>query len=226
MPTVPFAPWQPFQWGSRGLWYFTGVEGVYMAHIFIPNGIRVLLQCDGPGGQEYLHAFHCRGPNAAPDFTDCQTAAQTVQNWWNSQYRNMVMNQVVGRQVVATGMNSVPAAQATVVGLLAGTRVGNPAPSEVSCSVKFFTHLSGHRNYGGARGFPPVDTDYVGDHLTPGYLGAIQGVFQNLINAMNTAGYPLAIASLADVAMKIIAGPAVIDNVVDSMRRRTINRGR
>lgn len=173
-----------------------------------------------------MHVFHARGPNAAPDYTDCLTVAQTVNAWWGSNYRNMVHSTTVGRRTVATGMDTVPAAQATVYTAITGARTGNPAPSEISCALQFFTHLSGRRNHGGARGFSPVTTDFSGDHFTPGYLVAMQGVFQNLINAMNTAGYPLAIASIEDVAMKIIAGVDIIDDVVDSERRRTVNRGR
>jgi hypothetical protein len=197
-----------------------------LAHIFIPNGIRIVMEATGPGGQQYMHVFHARGPNVTPDYTDVLTAAQTVNAWWGGQYRQMVMSGVVGRRTVATGMNTVPAAQATVYTSLPGLRAGVIAPSEVSCAVQFFTHLSGRRNHGGARGFPPVTTDYNGDHFTGAYLGAMQGVFQNLINAMNTAGYPLAIASLEDVQVKIIAGVDIIDDVVDSERRRTVNRGR
>jgi len=218
--------WDPFQWGSRGQWYHTPVEGIYVAHIFIPNGIRAVLRCSGPDGQEFLHTFHARSPNSHPDFTDCQTVAQTVAAWWNGQYRNMVGTTVVGRDVVATGIDTVPASQATVVGLLAGLRVGEVLPSEVSCSVKYFTHLSGHTHYGGGRAFPPVATDIAGDHFSGAYIGAIGGVFQNLINALNTAGYPQVIASKHDIALKIIAGVAVLDDVADSQRRRTINRGR
>jgi hypothetical protein len=218
--------WDPFQWGSRGPWYHTPEDGIYVAHIFINNGIRAVLRCTGPGGQEFLHTFHARGPNSHPDFTDCQTVAQVVAAWWNASYRNMTTGGVVGRDVVATGIDTVPASQATVVGLLAGTRLGEILPSEVSCSVKYFTHLSGHTNYGGGRAFPATELDITGDHFSPAYITAIGGVFQNLINAFNAAGYPQVIASRHDIALKVIAGVAVLDDVADSQRRRTINRGR
>lgn len=226
MPHPPLAPWSLFQWGSRGLWYTTGVPEIYVAHIFIPNGIRAVLRATGPDGQEYLHTFHARGPNASPDYTDVLTVAQTVGAWWGSDYRNMVTNNVIGRDVVATGINAVPAAQATVFLSLPGLRAGNIMPSEVSCSVKFFTHLSGHTNYGGARAWPATESDVTQDRFTPAYMGAIVGVFQNLINQMNAAGYPLVIASYHDIALKVVAGVEAIDDVVDSQRRRTVNRGR
>jgi hypothetical protein len=197
-----------------------------MAHVLIDNGIQVMLQASGPDGQEFLHIFHVRGPNATPDYADVLAAAQMVTAWWGSDYRNMVPASVIGRQVVATGMNSVPASQATVLLTLAGTRSGTILPSEVSCSVKFFTHLNGRRNHGGARAWPGVTLDLTGDHFHSAYIGALNGVFQNLINQANAAGYPLAIASRADVVMKIIAGEVIIDDVADAQRRRTVNRGR
>lgn len=226
MPFVTPVPWTSFQWGSRGLWYFTDEPGIYMAHIFIPYGIRIVFEATGPGGQQFLHVFNCRAPNANPDYTDVLTAAQTVNAWWGSNYRNMVTNTVVGRRTVATGMDAVPAAQATVYTAITGARGGTIVSSEISCAVQWFTHQSGRRNHGGKRGWPPVTTDVSGDHFTSGYLAAMQGVFQNLLNSMNTAGYPLVIASNADQALHVIAGVDIIDDIVDSQRRRTVNRGR
>jgi hypothetical protein len=226
MPFVPPSPWTLFRWGSRGLWYFTGVPEVYVSHIFIPNGIRVVLFAEAGTGQQLLHVFHMQGPNAAPDYTDCLSAAQIVGTWWGSNYRNMVANTTVGRQVVATGMNSAPAAQATVLLTLAGTRPGNSAPGEISCALKWFTHSSGRRNHGGPRGFPPNVLDYVGDRFQASYITAMLGVFGNLLISAATGGYPVVIASLADVALKPIAGVTNVDDIIDSQRRRTLGRGR
>ena len=226
MPHPPLAPWSLFQWGSRGLWYTTAEDGIYVEHVFFPNGIRVVLEATGPSGQQYLHVIHMRAPNSAPDYTDCLTAAQTVGSWWGSDYRNMVSTVVVGRRVVATGINSVPASQATVALTLAGTRLGTVAPSEISCAIQWTTHVSGRRNHGGQRSMPPTAPDFAGDHFTAGYMTAIRGVWQNLLNQANAAGYPVVIASLADAALKTVAAINIIDDVVDSQRRRTVNRGR
>lgn len=219
-------PWTVFQWGSRGLYHSTGEEGAYVAHIFVPACVQAMLQADGPSGQEYLHIFHFRAPNASPDYSDCLAVAQVVNAWWGASYRNMVAPNVVGRRTVATALDAMPSAQATVYTAQPGTRSGTMAPSEISCALAFFTHLNGRRNHGGVRAWPPVVSDVVGDFFTPLYLGAIVGVFQNLINAANTAGYPMVVLSRADVAMKTIAGVINIDNVIDSQRRRTVNRGR
>lgn len=223
---VPYAAWQPFIWGSRGLWYFTGVQGVYMSHVFIPNGIRVVLQCEGVSGQQLIQVVHMRSPNAAPDYADCLAAGQVVADWWGSNYRNMVPAGVIGRQVVATGTNAVPAAQATLLLTLPGLRPGAAAPEEISCAIKWFTHTSGRRNRGGQRAFAPVLLDVAGDHFTAAYITALTGVFQNLLNAANTAGFPLVIYSIADVALKVIAGVDIIDDIIDRMGTRKLGVGR
>lgn len=197
-----------------------------MAHVFIPGWIEATLEATGPSGQQWLHKIGFRSPNASPDYSDCLTVAQTVATWWNSNYRNMVSSQVVGRRVVATAGDAMPSAQATVLLTLAGNRTGVQAPSEISAAMAFFTHLNGRRNHGGPRSWAPVTADLNGDHFNSAYMGAIVGVWQNLINAANTAGFPVVIASRTDSQLKTVAGVIAIDDIVDSERRRTINRGR
>jgi len=197
-----------------------------MAHVFIPGWIECTLEATGPGGQQWLHKISFRSGNASPDYSDCLTVAQTVAGWWSSNYRNMVTSGITARRAVATAGDAMPSAQATVFIGTPGLRAGVQAPSEVSAAMLFFTHLNGRRNHGGPRSWSPTNSDINGDHFTAAYMTAIVGVWQNLINAANTAGFPVVVASRTDVQLKTIAGVVAIDDVIDSERRRTINRGR
>lgn len=217
--------WDPFQWGSRGLWYTTPEEGIYVAHEFIPNGIRVVLEGTDTTAQHMLHVFNVRGPNAAPDYADCLAAATAVASWWDTQYRNMVTSLIAGRRVVATGLNAVPAAQATVLLTTVGNRGATPLPASVSCGLKWYTHSSGRRHYGRVFAWPMSQNDANGDLFTPAYMGAIIGVMNNLLLSLNTAGYPLVIFSRTDLALYNVSGVVAIDSVVDSRRRRLTGRG-
>lgn len=217
--------WAPFNWGSRGAWFATPEEGIYVAHEFIPNGIRVVLEGTDATAQHMLHVFNLRGPNAAPDYADCLAAAQAVATWWDTQYRNMVTTSIYGRRVVATGLNTVPAAQATVLLTTQGTRGTTPPPASVSCALKWYTHSSGRRHFGRFFSWPMDRPDIAGDIFSPAYMGAIIGVCNNLLLALNTAGYPLCIFSRTDIALYNVSGVIAIDAVVDSRRRRLTGRG-
>lgn len=220
--------WEAFQWGSRGVWYKTPDPEVYVAHTFIADGIRVVLFGQGEEGQQYLHVFGVQVPDGGPPtFTDCVAVNTAINAWVFSDYRPMWASGIRARKVVSTGMNAVPAAQATFNINQAGTRAGESLTSQTTAFVAATTHLSGRRNHGGQSAWPPVKFDMdVQDRFTAGYVTAIQGIFNSLLARMTAAGYALAVASLTDAAMKPIALYTCNDDVVDSRRRRTINRGR
>lgn len=222
-------PWTLFQWGSRGLHYTTGIPEIYVAHIFIANGIRAVLRGHASEGQELLHVFYARAANAHPDYADCLAVNSAITDWWNSQYRNMANTGVEMTDVTSTGTDAAPAAQAnTIIGTL-GSRLGVFISPGNTLAIKATTHVSGRRNRGGKRPFPAVINDLQSpgeDRYTDAYRNAVVGVFNNLVAAMGSAGYPLCFASYADVAMKQIASFVAVDDYMDGMSRRLLGRGR
>ena len=219
--------WEPFQWGSRGLWYKTPEEGIYMAHIFIPRGVRVVVRATGPSAQRYLHVFGVLVPTDNPGYDDCVAINTAFYNWVANDYRPMFASGVFVRDVVSTGMNSVPAAQATLPIALAGTRAGISLPGSVTMAVKSATHLSGRRNRGYKSVWPAVITDLSAtqDRFQGAYVDAVVGVFNSLIARVNAAGYTLGIPSLTDAAIKPVATFVAVDDVLDARRRRLLGRG-
>ena len=218
--------WELFQWGSRGLWYKTPVVGVYMAHIFIPNGARIVVQGQGTAGQELLHTFHAINPAGAFDYAACLAVANAVSQWCTNFYKHMWASGIHMNQVVVTGTDAVPAAQATVGNTTPGDRAGISLPSSLSLTLKYATNTSGRRHRGRVYGWPAVENDYLDeDAYTPAYVTAMLGVFGNLITALNTAGYPLAIGSYTDAKVYPVLRVVAVDDIMDSRRRRTKNQG-
>jgi len=225
--TLP--PWTLFQWGSRGLHYTTGVGGIYVAHIFIPNGIRAVLRGHASEGQLLEHVFFFRAASAHPSVSDTDAVCSVVATWWSTQYRNMCNTGVEATDVTATGVDAAPAAQSQVVVGTTGARVGLFISPGATLAIKAVTHVSGRRNRGGKRPWPAVSTDLLApgnDRYTDAYRTAIVGVFQNLVASAGTAGYPLCFASYADVALKQISTFVAVDDYQDGMDRRLLGRGR
>lgn len=220
--------WRLFQWGARGLWYETDVLGVYMAHIFVVDGVRVVIQAIGGELTEYLNVMHVQVPGGVPaSFGDVTAIAGVFLAWYNGQYRNMFPSSLTGTQIVATGMASAPAPQALATGLLAGTRTGTQLPGDATLCVKLATHLSGRRHRGRFYAWPAVQSDLqTASGYTLAYANALLGVLGNLGAALTTAGYALAVASLTDGQMYPVTAFVAVDRIMDAQRRRLPGRGR
>lgn len=227
MPPPP--PWTLFNWGSRGPWYTTGIAGIYMSHIFSPNGVRIVLQGHAQEGQELLHVFHCTVATGPPSAADCIAINDVIYQWWSAVYKNMVSSTCEADQVISTGMNAVPAAQdSRAIGIL-GVRSGQPVTASVTLALKAATQVSGRRARGRNYMWPMVETDLLlpdAERVTDTYRTAANATFNALISRMSTASYPLCIWSEADVAMHPIHHYIAVDDYVDSQRRRLLGRGR
>lgn len=219
--------WSLFMWGSRGLYWKTDVAGIYVAHIPIPSGIRTVLQCENViTGQELLNVFAFMAPGASVSSADCAAVNVFVGTWWDTAYRHMCNGDVAGRQVVSTGTDVFPAAQATLGLSTVGDRAGTPPPSNLTFAVKFASGVASRRHRGRHYMLPAVEGDFVNDRVTIGYKNAAVGAFNNLIASANTAGYPLVIMSLVAAALYPVSIAVAVDDVADSQRRRLAGRGR
>lgn len=223
--------WRLFTWGSRGDHYETDTAGVYiMAHVFIVDGIQVNFQGHDSHGQELLHVFGVQVPGGVPgSAADCAAVCSVFKQWWDNVYRNMCHTGCELDQVVATCLNTAPAAQHTTADGILGTRIGAFNPPEITLAVKSTTNLSGRRNRGRQYAWPAILTDLLApdqDQFTDGYATSILGVFNNLVLAVQTAGYRLAIKSNADRAMHPIVNYVLVDHIIDTQKRRLPGHGR
>lgn len=201
-----------------------------MAHIFIVDGVQVNFQGHSSHGSELLHVFGVQVPGGVPATSaDLAVICSTFKQWWDNVYKNMCNTGVEFDQVVATALNTVPAAQHTTGGGTLGTRVGAIMPPEITLACKLTTNLSGRRNRGRQYAWPAIETDLLApddDQFTDGYATSILGSFNNLVLAVQTAGYRLAIKSNADRAMHAGSSYVLVDHIVDTQKRRLPGHGR
>lgn len=200
-----------------------------MAHVFIANGIRVVLRGHAAEGQELLHVFHVQSPTSPPSAADCVAVNGVLGGWWEGVYKPLVSTTCECTDVISTGMNGVPAAQDQhVVGTL-GTRIGAVVTPSVTLSLKAATGLMGRRNRGRNYLWPFLTTDLVNpgeDRVQDAFRAAAVAVFNALIARLQTAGYPLCVFSQADRALHPINHYVAVDDYVDNQRRRNLGRGR
>lgn len=201
-----------------------------MSHIFVPNGIRITFQCeDDTNLTELLHVFHCTSPTIPPDYATCLAVAGEVADWWTNFYRSLCPANIIGRQVVATGMNAVPAAQATVVMSTPGTITTESNPNSVSLALKLATNLMGRRHRGRVYTFPSAMialNSLDPNKFSAAYVAAAIGVFTTLGSRINAASCVWGIFSPTDGTIYPISRVVAVDDVVDNQRRRLPERGR
>jgi len=203
------------------------VEGIYLAHIFIPDGVRVVVQANGPSGQEFLHVFHVKTPASPPAYADLVTMSDAFHSWLINDYKNMWASDIQAVQIVLTSMASAPGPQYTLGEAVPGVRAGDTNPSEITLAIKATTHNSGRSNRGRQYAWPAVAFDIdTNDRYTDAYKTAIVGVFNSLVARVQSSGYLLGVGSLHDAAVKPIASYVAVDRTIDSQRRRTAGRGR
>jgi hypothetical protein len=199
-----------------------------MAHIYIADGVRVVIQAESSENQNMLNVIHVQVPSGGPpSFGDVSTIASTVFDWFNSQYRHMFPTTIVGTQVVATAMNAANAAQRQIGLALGGDRAGVQLPADATLCFKLATNSSGRRRRGRFYPYPAVQTDLEAPSAyTVAYRNAMEGVLGNLGAAILSAGYSWAIASLTDGVMYPIADVISVDRLMDHQDRRLPGRGR
>jgi len=221
--------WRLFRWGSRGEWYETDFPGVFaMAHIFIPDGVRVVIQGSGLYSQELINVIGVQVPGGGPPaVADCAAIALTVRQWWENTYKNMVPATTFVNQITATSMAVAPGPQAQQVSTTVGSRAGTQVSDTVTLCLKLGTNLTGRRNRGRFFSWPAVLTDLqTPDIFTAGYANAMIQVLGDLGARLATAGYVWAIASPTDAAMKPIVRVVAVDRVIDTQKRRKTTAGR
>jgi hypothetical protein len=199
-----------------------------MAHIFIPDGIRVVLQGNGDYFQELINTVGVQVPGGGPpSYADCLAVAIAVRQWWENTYHNMVGTGVALAQVVATSMASAPGPQAQQTSPVLGVRAGTQTANQNSLCVKLATNSTGRRHRGRFYSWPAVTTDFVSpDIFTTGYVAAMLLALADLGARLATAGYVWAIASPTDAKMYPIVRAVAVDSIVDSQNRRTTQHGR
>ena len=197
-----------------------------MPFVPIDRVIRVVLKFT-KDTREYQNVLHVQ--KATPVvFSDLVVIANEAVDWWNTNYRNGANVQTCLYAVIATDMSVEGGMQYTadVSPASCGTVGSNPEPGNVTATISWRTGRTGRRYRGRTYVVgltEPVVSDFdtlVGGAITWMASSAVDWILRAL-----GASLPPVVASFTYATAEEILS-AVIENVVDSQRRRLPRRGR
>lgn len=173
--------------------------------------------------------------HAAPDITNLTALAATVSTWYGAFYVGTLPDNVIGREVVATGWDSATGSRVvdpTINGAV-GTMSGLPLPNEVSLALKLNTGTRGH-SFSGRMFWLGLTTGQVtANRVNSAQLDAIVAAGANLITSINGAGFNLVVASFChanvwrtSAVYTDVISMLATDDIVDGQSRRGPGRGR
>lgn len=191
-----------------------------------PATARVALRVDRDT-RKFLNIIHmAKVGGGTLSAADVLNMANVVADWWQTSYRTACKATIVGEDVVATKQDPGDPLQATVYINAPGSYSGGGnEPGNVTSAVSWRTGLAGRKFRGRFYDFnvPPEATN-LNDTMTGVYLALLTSVGQYLINHAITAGVTPIIFHRADSSYTAIT-QVIVDQLLDSMRRRLAGRG-
>lgn len=223
--------WVLFQWGSRGLYYDTGL-GVYVAHEFIDHGIQVTVFGHGEDAEELLHTFHVSATAVLPDSTDCLAVANAVHGWVidaSDGLNKLCHTGVEFDRVVAQSIAEFEGPFAELVIGSSGTRAGDHMPSLLCMNVKKSSDHGGRSRRGYFATWPMVVADK--DSTDPSrfdstYEADCIANYTALMTSVGLSGYPLVIASRSRQTLYPVTAISVVTPAIRSRHSRAEGIGR
>lgn len=197
-----------------------------MPFVPIARVIRVVMRFTRDT-RELQHVFHVQAASTVT-LADLIAAANACRDWWANTYRTQATSQVCLYSVVATDMSVQGGMQytANISPAVCGASAAAPTSANVTGTISWRTGRTGRRYRGRtyAVGFtePSVnDTDtMIGQLVSDLASAAADWILRILAANLN----PVVASFTYATAEPILS--AVIENVVDSMRRRLPKRGR
>jgi len=178
--------------------------------------------------------------DSAPDPASMTTLGEEIIGWWDGGLRTLQNSGVQLREVVVTDMTSAVGPQVTVTtGLpLSASVTEEPIPSSNSLVVSFRTVNRG-RSFRGRNYFVGLSrTQIDGNVVIGGFMDSLKLAYEGLPSVATVAGYTWVVASrfsgvdgdgdpiprVAGITTPITT-VLIVDNLVDSQRRRLSGRG-
>lgn len=206
-----------------------------MTFIPVENTAHVLIQgsCDGQQVNNDLYFRHTSGPIAA---TDLSALALAIGTWWAGGVLPLLNESylfgVVRARDLTTANGFVAESQ---FALTPGGVSGEAAPNNCTMSVSFRAAFAG-RNFRGRNYIPCLTNSQVtGNVIDSGFINDIRTQYEELITGGGTtpAGWIWVVVSRFLNGLPRAAGVfneifsvIVVDNIVDSQRRRLPGRGK
>lgn len=197
-----------------------------MPFVPIPRVIRVVLKFTRDT-RELQNVLHVQAPQAVV-FADLVNIANAAVAWWNDAYRETASNVVCLISATATDMSVEGGMQYTadVSPAVCGIQALSPTSANVTGTISWRTGRTGRRYRGRtyAVGFQEVDVSNL-DTMSGALVSGLASASVDWILRALGVNLPPVVASFTYQTAEQILG-AVIENVVDSQRRRLPRRGR
>lgn len=186
--------------------------------------VALIVQRDS---RKFINVLHmARSDGADLTSADLTNMANTVADWWLNSYRATCTPAIVGDSIIASKQDPADPLQETVYIASAGTLVGGTLdPADVTGAISWRTGLAGRKYRGRMYHFQP-NGGYINANDT--FQGVLLSSFTSLGNYLlshaATAGLQAIVFHRADnTYTKIVT--VIMDQLVDSMRRRLQGRG-
>jgi hypothetical protein len=168
---------------------------------------------------------------AAPTPAILQDIAQTAWDWWENNHANVISTEVNLREVVATDLSVQNGGQYTYAPdtTTVGTLGGFDLPNEVSMCVSLRTGSRGRSARGRWYSLSVTDAQLSGTNtMSPAAITALTSSINALLTTLTNAGYAAVIVSYrtnnaprpGGPVYFVITSATIVDDVLDSMRRR------
>lgn len=204
-----------------------------MAFVPVPETIEVdmRMRLDGQRIENTLY-FHKIGGWAT---ADVPVAYNALLVWWNTHYAVPLSNQLTLKEIAITDLSSPTGFAfeiATPVPNPAGDSGDPPLPNNVALCVSFRTSFRG-RSFRGRNYVPGLThLSVTNNTVIPTTVTAIQDAYNELLTVASSLGANWVVASRYSGGTERpigihtnITGATVVDNTIDSQRRRLPGRG-
>jgi hypothetical protein len=167
-----------------------------------------------------------RADGAVLGSADLIAMGAVVADWWLNSYRHACHSQIVGDNIVATKQDpSNPLQETTYIAAPGDYAGGNVTPGDVTAAVSWRSGLAGRKYRGRFYDFEvPSNAINSNDTMTGAYLLLLQAAGAYLLNHLATANLQLIVYHRSTDTFTTLIG-VIVDQLVDSMRRRLAGRG-
>lgn len=192
----------------------------------IPSTIRAVLHMTQHGESRVMTIgiFKINGNIQLQDLIDVTTQ---LKSWWDDNFRTTLVNDIQLLDITATDISEVGGQQyaAPCLNLCAGTSTAGPAPGNATHTTSWRT-ASASRSGRGRTYWVGMDESHVNDDDTLSSTAQVATITRSIALMVILAGLDmrLAVVSIVDSISRDVVS-FVVENILDSMRRRLPSRG-
>lgn len=201
-----------------------------MAFQATPKGVKVEMVYD-QNGTPVVNIFHCETADTVTA-TDLENATTAFEQWHQTylrlgQHQSLVLQQIIATDIsVENGQQFILADISNPAGNITSAAAGANVASVISWRTPYTGRSYRGRTYlGGIANADLVDAQ----HLSTGYVNGVAATAAELIDILNTFQLTLSVLSrFLDGALRVVGiltaiTAIIVDNKVDSQRKRTAN---